>query len=313
MAKEEKRSFVLYYEYRDHLQILSDEERGKLLLALMDYGATGEAPTLTGAALMAFSFITSQMDRDAEKYAEKCKKRSEAGKQGGRPRKAKETEDDAEKAEPYTAKPSGEKKAKKANAFYQKQSKAKKGDNDNENDNEDDNENDNDNDSTPLPPSKGGNKALNCNTQPYYSPTPTPYKAIVALYHEICTSYPRLRSITENRKALMDARWAQYNCSLDTFRELFTKAEASKFLKGNNKSETNWKADFNWLMDEDNMLKVLEEKYDETDFYGFTQSHYDSPWLRSAILGEDKEEPETAAENEELRKRGEDLKARLSS
>lgn len=117
MAKEAKKSFVLYYDYRQHLSILTDEERGQLLMALLDYGENGTEPTLGGAARMAFSFIASQMDRDAAKYAETVQKRREAGRQGGRPPKA------TESAEKQT-------KAKKANGFSKKQTKAKKPDTD---------------------------------------------------------------------------------------------------------------------------------------------------------------------------------------
>ena len=155
MAKEDKRSFVLYYEYREHLQILTDEERGKLLMALLDYGATGETQKLEGAALMAFSFITSQMDRDAERYAEKCKKRSEAGKQGGRPRKAKETESATDKPNAPTK---AQEKAKKANAFSEKQTKAKKADTDTDNDNDTDNDTDNDINTKTKEPKKSSRK-----------------------------------------------------------------------------------------------------------------------------------------------------------
>ena len=90
--------FVLYYDYRKHLQILTDEERGKLLMALMDYGENHSEQQLEGAALMAFSFITCQMDRDAEKYEKTVKKRREAGAKGGRPPKETEGETEPEKA-----------------------------------------------------------------------------------------------------------------------------------------------------------------------------------------------------------------------
>ena len=87
----------------------------------------------------------------------------------------------------------------------------------------------------------------------------TPYKAIVDLYHEICISYPKLRQISESRKKAIAARWKEYKHNLETFRELFTRAEASPFLKGKNKR--NWTADFNWLMNSENMAKVLEGNY----------------------------------------------------
>ena len=112
MAQDAKKGFLLYYDYRKHLALLSDEDRGKLLMALLNYGERGDIPENLGdMAFMAFSFITGQMDRDAQKYAETCRKRSEAGKQGGRPKKE-------------TGK---QEKAEKANAFSQKQTEAKKG------------------------------------------------------------------------------------------------------------------------------------------------------------------------------------------
>lgn len=90
----------------------------------------------------------------------------------------------------------------------------------------------------------------------------TPFQQIVDMYHEICTSYPTLRKISANRKKAIAARWKEYGQDLNTFRELFEKAEASPFLKGRN--DRNWTADFNWLMNSGNMAKVLEGKY--TDY-----------------------------------------------
>ena len=57
MAQDAKKGFLLYYDYRKHLALLNDEERGKLLMALLNYGEHGTQPELEGAALMAFSFI----------------------------------------------------------------------------------------------------------------------------------------------------------------------------------------------------------------------------------------------------------------
>ncbi len=88
---------------------------------------------------------------------------------------------------------------------------------------------------------------------------PTPFQQIVDMYHEICKSYPVLRKISANRKKAIAARWKEYGQDLNTFRELFEKAEASPFLKGRN--DRNWTADFNWLMNSGNMAKVLEGKY----------------------------------------------------
>lgn len=239
MAKELQKGFVLYYDYRNHLALLKDEERGKLLIALLDYAENGKEPELEGAALMAFSFIRAQMDRDAAKYAQTVQKRREAGKQGGRPPKPNESNEK-------------QSETKKANGFEEKQSEAKKPDtntNINTNINTDTNTNTNNN----TPP-KGGEPAATPAIEPI------PYAAIVDMYHSISKSYPKLRTVSESRKKAIAARWKEYKQDLEVFRELFTRAEASLFLKGKNKR--NWAANFDWLMDSKNMAKVLEGNYD---------------------------------------------------
>lgn len=93
MAKEEKNSgAILYFEYKEHFDLLSREDKGDLVSAMMEYGMNGVVSTeLSTCAKMAFSFIKKQMDRDAEKYKKKCEKNAINGKTGGRPKK---TEDE---------------------------------------------------------------------------------------------------------------------------------------------------------------------------------------------------------------------------
>lgn len=93
---EGKKSFLFYHDYRKHLAMLTDEERGRLLMGLLNYADGDEVPRLDGPAAMAFSFISAQMDRDAEKYAEVCQKRSKAGKKGAERRWGDGGADDAE-------------------------------------------------------------------------------------------------------------------------------------------------------------------------------------------------------------------------
>lgn len=124
-----KDSFVLYTGYMEHMGLMDMEQRGVLLTALMTYVSGNELPDMDGVTQMAFSFIRSQIDRDTEKYEDTCKKRSEAGKTGGRP-----------KANGFSE------KAKKANGFSEKQTKAKKADNEYDTDTEYDTENVDEND-----------------------------------------------------------------------------------------------------------------------------------------------------------------------
>lgn len=106
-------SFVLYTDYIDQVELLSMEQRGCLLSAIMCYAADKELPEMDGMVTMAFSFIRKQIDRDNEKYQEKVEKCREAGKLGGRPKKNPE-----EKPDGLSEKPE---KAEKADGFLEKQ------------------------------------------------------------------------------------------------------------------------------------------------------------------------------------------------
>ncbi len=80
---------VIYNEYLEHISLLSMEERGALLTAILEYGNKGEGEIsvkLTPCCAMAFSFIRNKIDNDAEKYRDRCLANRENGKKGGRPK-----------------------------------------------------------------------------------------------------------------------------------------------------------------------------------------------------------------------------------
>lgn len=94
----------------------------------------------------------------------------------------------------------------------------------------------------------------------YESSTPDSiYATIRELYNSVCGSYPRLVKMSDARKKAINAR-LKTGYTLDDFRTLFKKAEASDFLKGANKR--NWSATFDWLICDSNMAKVLDGNYD---------------------------------------------------
>lgn len=82
------------------------------------------------------------------------------------------------------------------------------------------------------------------------------YGNVVDLYHKICISLPKVQKLTDGRKKLIRARLNQF--SLAHIEEVFLLAEASDFLKGVNGK---WNANFDWLMNENNFVKVLEGNY----------------------------------------------------
>ena len=85
------------------------------------------------------------------------------------------------------------------------------------------------------------------------------YKGIVAAFNSICVSFPSVKALSDARKKAIKARLN--NFSLDDFKTLFEKAEASSFLKG--KNDRNWSATFDWLIKDSNMAKVLDGNYDD--------------------------------------------------
>ena len=86
------------------------------------------------------------------------------------------------------------------------------------------------------------------------------YQEIADMYNTICISLPRMTTLSDKRKEAIAARLKHY--TIDQFREMFTKAENSSFLKGSN--NRNWTANFDWLIKDANFAKVLDGNYDNT-------------------------------------------------
>ena len=122
-------------------------------------------------------------------------------------------------------------------------------------------------------------------------------KQVVDLYHSVCTSYPSVKTLSEARRKDIKARLNTY--SLDDFRTLFEKAEASAFLKGSN--DRNWTANFDWLIKDANMAKVIDGNYDKQQrpkgskpsstnkFNNFPQRDYDFDTLEQQLLNSQQE------------------------
>lgn len=85
------------------------------------------------------------------------------------------------------------------------------------------------------------------------------YKQIKDLFHTLCPSFPQISVLSEKRKQAIKARLNTY--TVEQFAEMFKKAEASSFLKGQN--NRNWQANFDWLIKDSNFAKVLDGNYDE--------------------------------------------------
>lgn len=107
----------------------------------------------------------------------------------------------------------------------------------------------------PIPDINTDNKTSYINTD---SKQGIDYSRIVNMYNNTCVSFPKITKLSESRKKAIKARLNMY--TYDDFQTLFSKAESSDFLKGNN--SRNWQATFDWLIKDTNIAKTLDGNYD---------------------------------------------------
>ncbi len=78
---------MLYFDILEPIGELSDADKGRLLVAILEYGKSGKIPEFKGMLAMAWGFIKPKLDRDDEcyeaskmqrRYAAFCKKRNSA-------------------------------------------------------------------------------------------------------------------------------------------------------------------------------------------------------------------------------------------
>ena len=93
------------------------------------------------------------------------------------------------------------------------------------------------------------------------------YQLIVDMYNDICISFSKVNVLSDKRKKAIKARLNTY--SIEQFKEVFEKAEASSFLKGANNRD--WQANFDWLIKDGNFAKVLDGNYDRKTIYNVSQ------------------------------------------
>ena len=114
-------------------------------------------------------------------------------------------------------------------------------------------------------------------------PPPQPkinYQEIVDLYNNTCKSLPAVRALNDARKAAIRSRLRKYGIA--DLKTVFENAENSSFLRGEGGG---WKASFDWLIKEANMLKVLEGNYaDKGKPYGRKEKV--PGWFREYEMGD---------------------------
>ena len=88
---------------------------------------------------------------------------------------------------------------------------------------------------------------------------PINYQVIIALYNNHCSMLSKCTKMSAARKKAIKARF-NTGYMLSDFEKLFQMTADSDFLKGAN--NRNWQANFDWLIKDSNMAKVLDGNYD---------------------------------------------------
>nr|WP_295947841.1 hypothetical protein [uncultured Agathobaculum sp.] len=86
---------------------------------------------------------------------------------------------------------------------------------------------------------------------------PSP-RQVMDRYNAICTSLSRCIRLTDKRAKAVRQLFAK-GYTAEQLTDAFGRAQASSFCTGRN--DRGWRADFDWLMNENNLVRVLEGKY----------------------------------------------------
>lgn len=90
---------------------------------------------------------------------------------------------------------------------------------------------------------------------------PCPHQEIIDLYHKLLPELPQVKIWTPKRQGYLRSRWNEDKSrqNLPWWEKYFLKIKQSPFLTGN---VTDFKASLEWVVNQSNMVKILEGKYD---------------------------------------------------
>jgi hypothetical protein len=232
MAKD-KTTFVIYSQWQENMDNFPEDVQNEIRKAIFFYAMGRELPEMSPRAEGFFWGIKSQMDANTKKYEELSQKRREAGQKSGESRKTKRTSVDfVEQNE--------QKGTKRTSVDFVEH-----------NDNVNDNDNVNVNENVPL-----NNGGYNIKDTPQEN-LENKAREFIETYNKLVegTKIPQAR-VTENRTIRTGK--ILYKMGWDTMVEVIQKASKSILAKDNM-----W-VGFDWFLDEDNVVKVLEGTYDDT-------------------------------------------------
>lgn len=241
---EERSTFQFFRSFYDAAKNIPDKAmQADFLMAVCEYALNGKEPEGSGIINALFALVKPNLDIS--------RKRAQAGRKGGEAKNSKHEVENNHEETPENQNESNESKLEANESKMQNPASDGEGD-------------------------KG--RGIKEGEEEYIITSPTspdgevsphhadnrekiPYAAIRDAYNEICQSFPKCNSLSDKRKAAIRARIHSGGYTFADFQRLFRKAEASAFLRGENKK--NWRATFDWLLADANMAKVLDGNYDD--------------------------------------------------
>lgn len=108
-----------------------------------------------------------------------------------------------------------------------------------------------------------GNKNVQKNesAKPSSAREPEVFHRIISLWNDTVTKLPHVKVCSPRRKKICDQLWKSYP-SQEFWIDLFNRVNTSSFLCG--AGGRNWAAGFDWVMNQNNLAKILEGNYDDS-------------------------------------------------
>lgn len=69
---------MLYFDILEPIKVLSDADKGRLFIAILEYGQSGKVPAFDGILALAWGFVKPKIDKDSEEYNRTILKRQYA-------------------------------------------------------------------------------------------------------------------------------------------------------------------------------------------------------------------------------------------
>lgn len=94
-----------------------------------------------------------------------------------------------------------------------------------------------------------------------------PVQAIVDIYNESVTHMPKVRIVPEKVKQHIRRDWKEHKQlqDLDKWKKLFLMCDANLFLSGRLNLQREWKANLAWIVNPNNLAKIVNGNYKEHD------------------------------------------------